>query len=289
MADKQDELAEEVITEVFNKIDLPKQITKTEKFELEIRIDTSEGKSIIKYDLKAVAEWMINKNKNKFSEYWKESGEDDQDVYFSLYNSFVIDASISALEILIQQLPLEFEDLIQTLPQLAIKLDEFISNEYQKQIFDDIQLSEVKDSKKDIGKFISASSKNRKQRMIKAVALVKEESKPKLSDFAIHYEKLLPVWQQAKKVYKQVRKSKTWRESIKSAFSENELPNDLIERLDSLDIYEASTSAIALEHSARICGTPPNTYQLRRLNQINAESRKIHGLTTAKGPKPKVQ
>lgn len=283
MSEKEDELAEDVLSELFENFQLPEHISKTENFGLEIRIATSKGNAIINYDLLAAAKWIANKNKEEFIAYWNEFGESDQELYFSLHNSFVIEASISILETLIQQLAAEFEDTIQTLPLLAITLDECIGNEYQKPMFDKEEFPEQSDSKKIVGNFISNSAKKRKERMMKPINDIKDQSKPDLKQMALHYEKLLPIWSNAKKLFEQISDKDNWLQVIKLANQADNLPDDLIRRLSSLDSYESMPSRISLEHSARLCGVSHNTYQWRRLNDYLTRSRELHGLSAKRG------
>jgi hypothetical protein len=285
MSDKQTKLAEEILSEVLSSIELPENITKIEKFGLQISINNSKGKAIINYDLLAATEWIVNKNENEFIDYWKESGENDQDVYFSLYDTFVISASTAAIEILIQQLTFEFEDVIQTLAQLAVTLNECISNEYSKEMFAKGEFPEQADSKKIIDKFTKDAAKTRKIRMMKPINEIKDQSKPDLKQMAIYYEKLLPIWTEVKLLYKQLRKlnPNNWVELIKSSYQEHNLPEDLIKLLSSLDSYKSTPSYIASEHSARLCGVPPDTYQLRTLQLHTARSRPLHGLSAKRG------
>jgi hypothetical protein len=279
MSEEQDKRVADILAEVFDNIALPNSITRKDGFVLEINISTTFGPSVISYDLFNAAKWMIDKYEEEFANYLNKEGEADEDYYFSLYNAFVVSPSISAIEIIIQQLPAEFEDLIQTLPELANTLNECISNEYSKQMFAKGEFPKQSDNKEIVNKFVADSAKKRKERMMRPINDIKEESKPDLKQMAIHYERLLPIWSEAKRLFKQVSNKGNWVDVIKLAYQVHDLPEDLIQRLSTLDNYEAPAYKICLEHSARLCEVPPNTYQWRRLNDFLNDSRELHGLS----------
>jgi hypothetical protein len=102
---------------------------------------------------------------------------------------------------------------------------------------------------------------------------------PNLEEFAEHYAAVLPIWKDAKIIYKQNSNRATWRDLIRVAYPEHELDDDLISRLSGKlnDLPEeiqiklsekggdSKPSSIALEHAARLCGTEPYKYILRYL------------------------
>jgi len=87
------------------------------------------------------------------------------------------------------------------------------------------------------------------------------------SCLANHFERLKPIWAEAKRISKEARKSKEstgrrqWREEILRAYPE--LPKDLIERLSVPRSDEAKPIDIAITHAARLCISA--TYSPRRL------------------------
>jgi len=91
--------------------------------------------------------------------------------------------------------------------------------------------------------------------------------------FNHYYTSLRPIWKKVKKLFKEVRRNDNWREIIKAAY--HDLPEDLIERLSVLDPYESSPSSIALEHSARLCEVPPDTYTPVSLKKLYTRSQLV--------------
>jgi hypothetical protein len=75
--------------------------------------------------------------------------------------------------------------------------------------------------------------------------------------FKVHYERLKPIWREAKKTAKAAQMSeepirqKQWKEEVATVYQEEALPADLIERLA---LPQATAPAeLALRHAARIC------------------------------------
>jgi hypothetical protein len=86
------------------------------------------------------------------------------------------------------------------------------------------------------------------------------------------YPALLQHWNNVKKW----RKKKTnWR--IHAKVDQPDTPNDLLDKLCSLDSYERQPSALAHEHAARRCGIPDNVYSLSTLSRLRRRGNKIHG------------
>jgi hypothetical protein len=110
---------------------------------------------------------------------------------------------------------------------------------------------------------------------------------PDFQDFAAYYEKTLPVWRDAKLIYKQNSRRATWRDLIRAAYPDMKLDDDLIERLSGRlndlpqDVQEklsekggdSKPSSIALEHAARLCGAAPYQYSLRHLYNLKNEAK----------------
>jgi hypothetical protein len=84
---------------------------------------------------------------------------------------------------------------------------------------------------------------------------------------ATNFDRLKPIWLEAKRIAKTAQKSKEvtrsqrWREEVSRAYPE--LPLDLIERLSAPRSDDAKPADIALTHAASIC--LPVTYTTRRL------------------------
>ena len=106
-----------------------------------------------------------------------------------------------------------------------------------------------------------------------------------LTHLGSHFESVYPLWQEAKRLYRQAQKTKEktrrekWRESIKIIYTD--LPDDLIERLAKVPTLSeeiniklqqkggSSASAdIAAEHAARLCGAPAYHYSIRYLKGL---------------------
>lgn len=84
---------------------------------------------------------------------------------------------------------------------------------------------------------------------------------------ASNYERLQPIWAEAKRIAVAARKSKEttrsrrWQEEVKGAYPD--LPDEFIERLSAPRSADAKPSDIALAHAASLC--IPVSYSLRRL------------------------
>lgn len=101
-----------------------------------------------------------------------------------------------------------------------------------------------------------------------------------LSDLANQYETVYPQWKDAKEIYKQNKKRKSWQAMVKAAHPFLSRQHDLIERLaEHPDLPERfmrridekgfnnTPSHIALEHAARLCRVPPWHYTVRHLQE----------------------
>lgn len=102
---------------------------------------------------------------------------------------------------------------------------------------------------------------------------------PNFEELQEYYREVLPLWQDAKSLYKQNRNRPTWRDIIKAAHPDLKDEDDLISRLSGRlqDLPEeiqaklsekggdSKPSSIALEHAARLCGANPYEYSVRYL------------------------
>ena len=85
---------------------------------------------------------------------------------------------------------------------------------------------------------------------------------------SVYYDRLKPIWREAKKIAKAAQMSKErtrqqrWKEEVMTIYQEQDLPADLI---DLLAIPQATPPAdLALAHAARIC-IPDAAYSLKVL------------------------
>ncbi|HEX7174378.1 MAG TPA: hypothetical protein VF240_03740 [Pyrinomonadaceae bacterium] len=102
---------------------------------------------------------------------------------------------------------------------------------------------------------------------------------PNLDELEEHYRSVLPMWKDAKTLYKQNRNRETWRDIVRAAQPDLKDYDDLISRLSGRlnDLPEniqaklsekggdSKPSSIALEHAARLCGSEPYEYSVRYL------------------------
>lgn len=82
---------------------------------------------------------------------------------------------------------------------------------------------------------------------------------------AFQYERLKPIWKDAKTIFLQNRKREEWAKMV--SIAHDDLPDELISKLADEDPYAASPSSIALEHAAVLCGFNVGTYSVRQLKR----------------------
>jgi hypothetical protein len=86
----------------------------------------------------------------------------------------------------------------------------------------------------------------------------------------IHYERLKPIWREAKRAARTALKSKEatrrkrWKEEVAAIYAEEKLPDDLIERLAPSE--DTPPADLALMHAARLC-VPDAAYSLKVLKE----------------------
>lgn len=89
-----------------------------------------------------------------------------------------------------------------------------------------------------------------------------------------HYERLQPIWIEAKSIAKDAQKSrettrkKEWRKAVLSVYPD--LPGDLLERYATLRAEDAAPSKIAIIHAARLCVPQADLSPQRLKAQIKA-------------------
>lgn len=86
------------------------------------------------------------------------------------------------------------------------------------------------------------------------------------------YPALLLHWRNIKKWHKELS---NWREHAKVDFPDT--PDELLDKLSSLDSYERQPSTLAHEHAARRCGIPANKCSLSTLSRHRRRGDKIRG------------
>jgi len=123
-----------------------------------------------------------------------------------------------------------------------------------------------------------------KQAIKKRLGLTRRQRKARydLSELLNHYSTVLPLWQDAKEIYKDNRK-RNWQQIVKTVHPY--LPVDLVARLSgnpsdlSDEVKEnlaekggtSEPSDIAIEHAARLCGAPDYSYALSTLEGKKTE------------------
>lgn len=86
----------------------------------------------------------------------------------------------------------------------------------------------------------------------------------------VHYERLKPIWQEAKKTARAALKSKEatrrkrWKEEVAAIYQEEALPDDLIALLAPSE--DTAPADLALTHAGRLC-VPDVTYSLKVLKE----------------------
>jgi hypothetical protein len=86
----------------------------------------------------------------------------------------------------------------------------------------------------------------------------------------VHYERLKPIWREAKKAARVARNSKEptrqkrWKEAVAAIYQEENLPSDLIERL--IPPEDMPPADLALIHAGRLC-VPGVSYSLKVLKE----------------------
>ena len=286
------ELGREVIAEAINRVELPPNTVKNEIngfWELAVDINLPSGGVTIHYKPQLAVEQIIRKLDKAFEEDWKNTEWDSDEEFRAIYHSTVEEPSAYAAEVLLTQFYYEFEDAVKLLPESALIQTECVGKEWHKQLSNPEDVQETESSENAVDKYLRSVNKGRRNRMMKLIKEAREEARYDMSKFAVHYHQMLPVWQEVKKFYNKNKKLKTWQATIKTAFPEPTLPDDLIERLASPDSYASSPSEIALEHAARLCGVPPNKYKSRSLYGFLSKSQKAQGAGTAKEPTSGVQ
>jgi len=92
------------------------------------------------------------------------------------------------------------------------------------------------------------------------------------------YPGLLRHWRNVKRWHK---KGANWRDHAK--VDEPDTPDDLLDKISSLDPYERQPSVLAHEHAARKCGLPANNYSLSTLSRLRRRGEKFRGQSKGRG------
>lgn len=135
------------------------------------------------------------------------------------------------------------------------------------------------DARKDIDEIVDKISKRKREHLIGLLSNVPELRVPKgrggsepevdVSDkqcvlISQDYTILLKHWKNVRRQRNSAPKG-NWREHAR--LDQPDTPDDLLDKLCSLDPYESKPSALAHEHAARRQGIPPNKYSLSTLSR----------------------
>lgn len=120
-------------------------------------------------------------------------------------------------------------------------------------------------------KLLEDRKQRTKKRIVDIVKSIEQKRRPVIHLIDFYYKNLLITWEKAKDFYKKSKNFDNWEKMIAVGFED--LPTDLLTRLDDPDTYAAMPSSIALEHAARICGVKPNSVGLRTLQNYLQQSR----------------
>jgi len=119
-----------------------------------------------------------------------------------------------------------------------------------------------------------------------------------LTDFIcldVQYQRLKPIWQEAKKAARGALKSKEatrrkrWKEEVSAIYAEEALPGDLIERL--APSKDTAPGDLALEHAGRLClpnVDPPYSLKVlkQKLRELKRRARTSSDSTKTEGSSP---
>lgn len=265
-------MADELLREVASEIEFPPHVAKVEDgggLRLMLHIVGGHGSSVAYYEPQAAAELIVR--------------HCERAVIGSLEPSFseeflaeMLRAQVAAaIWVLLETFHCEVHDLFLDLPRLA--LDQ-ISFSMQRVI--DARTTDLRHrqtslpSPRDWGRQL----RNRELRVMKREQEEDELREPRLLLINLFYDGLWSKWKEVKKRYRGYRVSDHWKEMLLRDFAEDELPPDLIDRLNDKredgDCYDAEPSALALEHAARMCGAPPNHFKKRTLYELLSSSKK---------------
>jgi len=239
-----------------------------------------------------------------------EDEEESEEIASDVYYSSVSQPARDFAERLLRLLYYEFENTVETLPDITQKLEDCINQanlmrwagdftveDNGGSMFGEAEPFESDGSKEDtpsfpITEFINKSlrdlNKERKKRWTAEVkSSLNISNSGILRPLALHFERVYPIWEQAKKIYKESQGSsdrkrrERWRETIFATYPELKGYSDLVERLaDPPQLPEnilskleekggsPARSDIALEHAARRCGAPPYEYTIRHLKSV---------------------
>jgi hypothetical protein len=104
-----------------------------------------------------------------------------------------------------------------------------------------------------------------------------EISDEQCTKLAAEYPTLHTHWKEVRRGHK---RGGNWREHAK--VDQSDTPDDLLDKLNSLDPYDRQPATLAHEHAARRCGIPANTYSLRHLSRFRQRGHEILGQSNAK-------
>lgn len=99
-----------------------------------------------------------------------------------------------------------------------------------------------------------------------------EISDEQCTKLAAEYPTLHTHWKNVRKWHKE---GTNWRGH--ATLDQPDTPDDLLDKLNSLDPYDRQPATLAHEHAARRCGIPANIYSLRHLSRFRQRGQEILG------------
>jgi hypothetical protein len=140
-----------------------------------------------------------------------------------------------------------------------------------------------------IDKIIRETNAARKSRL--KAALWEADRGRRLEQLPTHYQYLKNVWRRANEIYKKNRDFTQWTETVTREIHSDynlDLPRDLVFLLSKHDRsaelrgrlrlgFEQNPSGLALEHSARLCGSTPFEFSTGYLREIARTKSKLSG------------
>jgi hypothetical protein len=278
-----------------------------------LAITNPAGSAVIYYDpapaIEALMEQLEKEASEEIDAMEFESDEEFEEVSADVYYSIVSSQSGDFIKMLLKLLCNEFENTVKSLPEIALKLEECIAqanlSSWSETIIDDDDDSpfwiRIKNPIGEtpsfsvtefINKNLRGVTNERKKHWIAVVnSSLVNWSLNGLEHLAYTFQRVYPIWREAKKIYREAQKStdkerrERWRETILATYEKQlKKHSDLIGRLtDPPEVTDeikeklskkggtSAPSDIALEHAARLCGFEPYQYTIRYLKSINSK------------------
>lgn len=268
------QLANDLLLEIVKGIKFPRYVRLLEdrdELTFFIIIPSTVGKATVVYQPLGAAEYLVR-------ECEKVMGPVVEPFPEMIRKEFIRTSSAAAISTLLNTFHHEFVETTFDLPTLSLVTFAGFAAELKERSRAKLEGGAPgRAHEKQVDELLAQLNRSRRERMLAAVHDARARSQPAWRMLPIFYDSLLSVWKEAKKIYRTNRDGR-WREFISVLSSDDPLPSDLVERLDSggsdKDSYESMPSSLALEHAARLCGVSPNSYKLRTLQEHLAENRK---------------